>query len=203
MQRWLCCLSFYLLRLDEQRVVEPGNGRRSFYWTVYKWRQLEMVADMSYSGQNDSLFDILGQLVEETNQSNLYVAQGDHLNADMVKVGSLILFLGWLGWFILLVRDWGSADDFHRLLGRGLQSRLIRSLCQTEMSPNISQVDTPPLVLSAAFLHDVQKGESLSCNWILWESTSVCNLQKEFLCGTLKCPGKVSVFEVPQPVQAG
>ena len=61
---------------------------------MYKWRQLEMVADMS-SGQNDSLFDILGQLVEEVNQSNLYVAQGDHLNADMVKVvGSQTLFLG-------------------------------------------------------------------------------------------------------------
>ena len=53
-----------------------------------------MVADMS-SGQNDSLFDILGQLVEEVNQSNLYVAQGDHLNADMVKVvGSQTLSVG-------------------------------------------------------------------------------------------------------------
>ena len=45
-----------------------------------------MVADMSYSGQNDSLFDILGQLVEEANQSNLEVTEGGHLNADIVKV---------------------------------------------------------------------------------------------------------------------
>ena len=45
-----------------------------------------MVADMSHTGQNDSLFDILGQLVEEANQSNLDVTEGGHLNADIVKV---------------------------------------------------------------------------------------------------------------------
>ena len=45
-----------------------------------------MVADMSYRAQNDSLFDILGQLVEEANQSSLDVAEWGHLNADIVKV---------------------------------------------------------------------------------------------------------------------
>ena len=45
-----------------------------------------MVADMSHTGQNDTLFNFLGQLVEEANQSSLDVAEWDHLNADIVKV---------------------------------------------------------------------------------------------------------------------
>ena len=46
-----------------------------------------MVADMSPTAQNDSLFfEILGQLIEEVNQSNLDVAEGNHLDADIVKV---------------------------------------------------------------------------------------------------------------------
>ena len=45
-----------------------------------------MVADMSPTAQNDSLFYILGQLIEEVNQSNLDMAEGDHLDADIVKV---------------------------------------------------------------------------------------------------------------------
>ena len=45
-----------------------------------------MVADKSPTAQNDSLFDILGQLIEEVNQSNLDVAEGNHLDADIVKV---------------------------------------------------------------------------------------------------------------------
>ena len=52
-----------------------------------------MVADMS-SGQNDSLFDILGQLIEEVNQSNLDVTKREHLDVDKVKVGSQTLFMG-------------------------------------------------------------------------------------------------------------
>ena len=53
-----------------------------------------MVADMSYRAQNDSLFDILGQLIEEVNQSNLDVAKRKHLDVDKAKVGSQTLFIG-------------------------------------------------------------------------------------------------------------
>ena len=151
-----------------------------------------MVADMSPTAQNDSLFDILGQLIEEVNQSNLDMAEGDHLDADIVKVWSQTLIIGWLGpsIAILLVRGRGSANDFHWLLGRGLQSRLIHSLFQTEMSPNISQVDTPPLF----YLLDscmYSRGESLSCSKIL-ESQHLWATSKM----TLKCPGKVC-FKFP------
>ena len=45
--------------------------------------------------------------------------------------------------FSFLVHDWGSFDDYHQLLGCDLQSYLIYSLFQTEVSSNFPQVDTP------------------------------------------------------------
>ena len=58
-----------------------------------------MVADMSPTGagQNDSLFDILDQLMEEVNQSNLEVAEGDPLDAEIIKVSQQTLFGDCLG----------------------------------------------------------------------------------------------------------
>ena len=58
-----------------------------------------MVADMSPTGagQNDSLFDILDQLIEEVNQSNLEVAEGDPLDAEIIKVSQQTLFVDCLG----------------------------------------------------------------------------------------------------------
>ena len=43
---------------------------------------------MSSTGQNDSWFDILDQLMDEVNQSHLEVVQGDPDNAQIVKVST-------------------------------------------------------------------------------------------------------------------
>ena len=58
-----------------------------------------MVADMSPTGagQNDSLFDFLDHFMEEVNQSNLEVAEGDPLDAEIIKVSQQTLFVDCLG----------------------------------------------------------------------------------------------------------
>ena len=52
-----------------------------------------MVTEMSSTGQNDSWFDILDQLMDEVNQSYLEVVQGSPDNAQIVKVSTTKILL--------------------------------------------------------------------------------------------------------------
>ena len=72
--------------VQSYRAVVLGDGTCSFCGTVYYRLQSEMVADMSSTGQNDSWFDILDQLMEEVNQSHLEEVQGASDKAQIVKV---------------------------------------------------------------------------------------------------------------------
>ena len=52
-----------------------------------------MVAEMPPTGQNESWFDLLDQLVNEVNQSHLEEVQGDPDNAQIVKGQKVIKVL--------------------------------------------------------------------------------------------------------------
>ena len=55
-----------------------------------------MVTEMSSTGQNDSWFDILDQLMDEVNQSHFEVVQGDPNNGQIVKVSTTKILLSCL-----------------------------------------------------------------------------------------------------------
>ena len=52
-----------------------------------------MVTEMSSTGQNDSWFDILDQLMDEVNQSYLEVVQGSPDKGQIVKVSTTKILL--------------------------------------------------------------------------------------------------------------
>ena len=99
-----------------------------------------MVTEKASAGHNDSWFDILDQLMYEVNQSHLEEVQWDSDKAQIVKVCFTKTRFKFFGGHLFPVCVGGSANDFHWMLWRGLQSNLNRSIFQTEMSQNIPQV---------------------------------------------------------------